>query len=103
MMEEYQGWSSYETFAVNRDMTSNAHGTLSYWRNASKNLDSIKLADKMERAYFGDGYVNTVRGTIFGELLLHSLSRVNWDQIAGSFKNDAIPSDAPPKPPELAS
>ena len=99
--EKYNGWTNYETWAVNLHLT-NDQGTDSYWREeaarqweaavqrpdyfsrseAARYALAEQLKDEIE---YG---VPDLGCTLYGDLLNAALKEVDWNDIADGFLAD---------------
>jgi hypothetical protein len=94
----YQGWRSYETWAVAL-WIDNEEGSYHYWRDAardcareahrSKRSASELLADRLEEE-FEDAVRERLgdRCDVFGDLMNSALSEVGWIDIAKHLSQD---------------
>ena len=101
---EYNGWSNYETWAVNLWMTNDQHSD-SYWREAATaaweragdgtpnqfmdrehNAQQL-LADHMKGDH-EEQVPDEAGGSVYADLLTSALSEVNWHEIAKAFLED---------------
>lgn len=108
-MADYNGWTNYETWAVNLWMD-NEQGSQAYWAeqareqwNAYKDGKRVDVLTPSERARreFADlirdahdddmpeTVSDAVRNTVFADLLNAALASVNWMEIADSWLENA--------------
>lgn len=83
--EKYNGWTNYETWAVNL-WIGNDEPSYRYWRAAaratkgSKQTQVISLANQLKDEF---AYAKPDLGaTVWADLLGAALSEVDWDEIA---------------------
>ena len=99
--KKYNGWTNYETWAVNLWL-GNDKGNYTYWQERAAYWKTAKstseywsqaesatfnLADELEQA-FKDNQPETVNGTVYADLLNAALSEVNWHEIAEGLLTD---------------
>lgn len=97
--KEYNGWTNYETWAVNLWMD-NEEGSYSYWRERAEEVvkdasgDTIEekkteatstLADEIKDLH--EEGMPEVQG-VFADLLNAAMSEVNWYEIAQHLVDD---------------
>ena len=100
IVEEYHGWSNYETWAVHL-WISNDEGWLSYWSEVATEMadspdDEVPtypgltrgavhiLADMMSTQFDEDNpLLNSP--SVYGDILGHGLQRVDWREVARSM------------------
>lgn len=95
----YQGWTNYETWAVNLWM-SNDEGSYRYWQGEAKAAtdpdDPETLAEVMKEHYEqlleDQTLQRVIYNTLFADLLSGALSAVNWYEIARSWIDDLEPT-----------
>lgn len=83
---EYQGWKNYETWAVNLHL-GNDQGLY----NAALELAARQYEHNFERADAFKEFTEEVVGElggIAGDLLTAALSRVDWEAVADSWKEE---------------
>jgi len=105
-VSEYNGWTNYETWAVNLWM-SNDQGSDSYWNETAQELyndaDSDKTFTREERAALDlsdrlkDEHEQSqpdLGATLWTDLLGAAMSEVNWYEIAEHYIAD-VEKDEP--------
>lgn len=91
--KEYNGWTNYETWAVNLWLD-NEEGSQRYWQAQAEEImrdnekdDAVSiLADEIQEQH---AEANPVpNGTVFADLMNAALSEVNWYEIAEHYVNE---------------
>lgn len=80
----YQGWTNYETWAVNLHIT-NDYSSNKYWRERAEELnDELKLADEL-KAWLDDYAEKVEKYLLLSDLLNAALKKVDYFEIARAF------------------
>lgn len=107
-MADYNGWSNYETWAVNLWMD-NDQGTQEYWRDQARELwpaakaepdapltssetARMQLAAMLQDAHdenMPEAINNAISGTVYADLLNAALGEVDWHEIADAWLENA--------------
>jgi hypothetical protein len=97
---EYNGWTNYETWAVNLWM-SNDQGSDSYWRETAQEIyneaeteksftrderATLNLSDRLKTEH--EEAQPDLGATLWADLLGAAMSEVNWHEIAQHFVAD---------------
>ena len=105
--KQYNGWTNYETWATALWLD-NDEGTQSYWREATQdarenapmlsqvteNIWTVEqaarysLADRIKEEV-SEGTSVTEEASLYADLLGAALQKVNWQEIADHWLNDA--------------
>ena len=103
----YNGWSNYETWAVNLWLT-NEEGSYRYWTDRTRELlaeDVVcgesrvqldRLADELKESVCEECEVQTA--SLAADLMTAALGAVDWYEIARSFLDDEAPPASNPPP-----
>jgi hypothetical protein len=95
MDKEYNGWSTYETWAVNMWIGS-TEGSTNYWDNEAKELlerndnDVEETTQLLANALEENLSQHECTG-LHAELLNDALSKVDWKEISAFFIEAAMP------------
>ena len=106
MCEKYNGWTNYETWAVNLWIT-NDQDTYNFWRETAEEClkeakptltkEGKEIISKQEQARFNladrleEYHVEEIRpelDDVYDDLLGAALSSVNWSEIAKSLMEE---------------
>lgn len=115
-MGDYQGWTNYETWAVNLWMDNN-EGSYNYVREQAREAIAEAKSDRTEyltvREQATYALAETLKGdheegnplaedgaSVYTDLLNAALSEVNWQEIAGNVINEIADDDADDKQQE---
>ena len=103
--EKYNGWTNYETWAVNL-WISNVESSYRYWRKqaalqrkkaveCSRVKDGIWTEGKAAVFHLADQMRDEIseetpelEASVYSDLLSSALGEVNWEEIAGSWMED---------------
>jgi hypothetical protein len=84
--QSYEGWSNYETWAVNLHMK-NDQDACDYWMSETRNCLGVgDLAEEMKDHF--QNLAPTLEG-VYADLLNTALSEVNWREIATTWIADS--------------
>lgn len=107
MSTKYNGWTNYETWAVNLWLT-NDEGSDSYWRERAQDCygdaehDGVLDRDEVARIALADALRDEIEegnpldgdAGLYLDLLTAAIGEVNWYEIAGAFM-DSVEKDEP--------
>ena len=84
-MDTYNGWTNYETWAVNLWLM-NQEGSYFFWTAAAKGRTVAELADMLQESHTDNA---PEWCGVYSDLLGRALNRVNWLEIAEAVKESA--------------
>ncbi len=93
----YYGWENYETWLL-EVMLMNEYNDYVYWTGYAKEHSFIEFCDHLESSV--KGYVNMLyeeddlNGFLY-DLLMNSLNKINYNEVARSFYEDENQDDNP--------
>jgi hypothetical protein len=80
--EDHSGWSNYETWCVYSRLMGD-EAARQYWQDTAKEYPADEphlLAERMQSEL--EASIPAAHGTLWGDLLRHSLYRCNFDELA---------------------
>lgn len=88
-MGDYNGWTNYETWAVNLHVTSDQGALEIAQEMAGEYEDRLDLADAIQEWIEGWAEIGIEQMPgLAADLLRGALSEVNWYEIAGAWMDD---------------
>jgi len=102
--KEYNGWTNYETWAVNL-WIDNDQGTQEFWREQAERArtNAVGTQYRTRDRIASDNLAATLREShesdapesegVFGDLISAALGSVNWREIADALLEDLDPDD----------
>ena len=83
MTNNYNGWTNYETWLVNLHLDSNL-----YYEYLTKEDNREKLSEIIKEDIINNLELETKKNYLITDLLLASIERVNWKEIALNIIED---------------
>jgi hypothetical protein len=81
----YEGWSNYETWAVNKWLTMESQEVANSVYALVQDAGSTVTLEEALRKYVGQYFIPAVASGLTQELLQAAVERVNWQELAERY------------------